>query len=91
MIFNYMAQKKNRKHYTFEDLDVGETFMFSDPRNRPYDAVIDELHSVYMVVDNNKIVDLSDGGLRSVDNSESELYVYPVICECSVSLYPDVY
>lgn len=86
MIFKYSQNNGNRKVYTFKDLDEGETFMLSDPRNNT--TIFDDC-SVYMVVDNNKIVDLSDGGLRSI--AAPELEVYPVICECSVSLYPDVY
>lgn len=91
MIFNY-NKRKSGKFYTFKDLNVGETFMVSDPRkqsdNTLLSVAIDKSHSVYMVIDKNKSVNLCDGDIILDD---PRLIVYPVICECSVSLYPDVY
>lgn len=91
MIFKYSQNNRKGKVYTFKDLDIGETFMLSDPR---MENIIFEDCGIYMLTDvksdgNYKFIDLSDGGLRSGCNADLE--VYPVICECSVSLYPDVY
>ncbi len=87
MIFKYSQKNRNGKVYVFGDLDVGETFMLSDPRKE--DTVDFELCSVYMVVDDkDHAINLDTGHLLFLDR---ELKVYPVICECSVSLYPDVF
>lgn len=84
MIFNYKKQK-NGKVYVFGDLDVGETFMLSDPRKE--DTVDFDICSVYIVVDvKDKAINLNCGHLLIID---SDMEVYPVICECSVTLYPD--
>ncbi len=86
MIFKYSQKNRNRKVYTFKDLDEGETFMLSDPRK---DTVVFEDCGIYMVVDDkDHAINLNSGHLLIID---SDMEVYPVICECSVSLYPDVY
>lgn len=62
--------------------------MLSDPRT---DTTVFGECSVYMVIDDNidvHAIDLDNGHLVIID---SDREVYPVICECSVSLYPDVY
>ena len=87
MIFKYSQNNRNGKVYTFKDLDEGETFMLSDPRKE--DTVDFDICSVYIVVDvKDKAINLNSGHLLIID---SDMEVYPVICECSVSLYPDVY
>lgn len=86
MIFKY-SPNRNGKVYTFKDLDEGETFMLSDPRKE--DTVDFDICSVYIVVDvKDKAINLNSGHLLIID---SDTEVYPVICECSVTLYPDVY
>ena len=86
MIFKYSQKNRNGKVYTFKDLDEGETFMLSDPRK---DTVVFEDCGIYMVVeDKDHAINLDNGHLLFLDH---DLEVYPVICECSVSLYPDVY
>lgn len=86
MIFKYSQKNRNGKVYTFKDLDEGETFMLFDPRK---DAAVQAGCFVYIVVDiKNKAINLDNGHLLIID---SDREVYPVICECSVSLYPDVY
>lgn len=86
MIFKY-SPLCGGKVYTFGDLDEGETFMLSDPRKE--DTVDFEICSVYMVVDDkDHAINLDNGHLLSIDSS---MVVYPVVCDCSVSLYPDVY
>ena len=86
MIFKYSQKNRNGKVYTFKDLDEGETFMLFDPRR---DAVVQAGCFVYIVVDiKDKAINLDNGHLLIID---SDREVYPVICECSVSLYPDVY
>lgn len=87
MIFKYSQDYKNRKVYTFGDLDEGEAFMLSDPRKE--DTVDFEICAVYMVVDDkDHAINLNNGHLLCID---SDMEVYPVICDCSVSLYSDVY
>ena len=88
MIFKYSQKNKNGKVYIFKDLEEGETFMLSDPRK---ENVTFAECSVYMVIDDNKddhAINLDNGHLLIIDFDRE---VYPVICECSVSLYPDVY
>ena len=85
MIFKYPQNNRKEKVYTFKDLDEGETFMLSDPRK---DTTTFDVCSVFMVIDDkDHAINLDDGHLIFI---ESDLKVYPVICECSVSLYPDV-
>jgi len=87
MIFKYSQKNRNGKVYTFKDLDEGETFMLSDPRK---DTVIFEECGIYMVVeDKEHAIDLDNGRLIFIDKPAT-MVVYPVICECSVTLYPDV-
>ena len=87
MIFKYSQKYRNGKVYTFGDLDEGETFMLSNPRKE--NTVDFEICPVYIVVDiKGKAINLDNGHLLLID---SDREVYPVICECSVSLYPDVY
>ena len=86
MIFKYSQKNINRKVYTFKDLDEGETFMLSNPRK---DTTVFPECSVYITIDSDdKAINLENGHLLLID---SDRVVYPVICECSVSLYPDVY
>lgn len=87
MIFKYSQNNGNRKVYTFKDLDEGETFMLSDPRE--YHEVDFEECPVYITIDaDDKAINLDNGHLLLIDSNR---VVYPVVCECSVSLYPDVY
>lgn len=84
MIFKYSQNNRKGKIYTFKDLDEGETFMLSDPRTN----TVFEDCPVYMVIDSDdKAINLGNGHLLLIDSDKE---VYPVICECSVSLYPDV-
>ena len=86
MIFKYSQNNRNGKVYTFKDLDEGETFMLSNPRK---DTTVFAECAVYMVVeDKDHAINLDTGHLLFLDH---DLKVYPVICECSVTLYPDVY
>lgn len=83
MKFKYSSN--NGKVYTFKDLDEGETFMLFNPRKN---TTVFEVCSVYMVVeDKAHAIDLGNGHLLFIDSDQE---VYPVICECSVSLYSDV-
>ena len=87
MIFKYQQNRNGKKVYTFKDLDEGETFMLSDPRKE--NTVDFDICPVCMVVDGkDHAVNLDNGHLLCID---SAMEVYPVICDCSVSLYPDVY
>lgn len=85
MIFKYSQNNRKGKVYTFKDLDEGETFMLSDPREYP--EVDFEECPVYIAFDSDdKAINLDNGHLLLIDPDRE---VYPVICECSVSLYPD--
>ena len=84
MIFKY-SPKRNGKVYTFKDLDEGEVFMISDPRTVEFEEC-----GVYMVAEDKvHAINLDNGHLLA--NMDPDLEVYPVVCECSVSLYSDVY
>ena len=62
--------------------------MISDPRK---DTVIFEECGIYMVAESNahgfNAINLDNGRLSNVD---PDMKVYPVICNCSVSLYSNI-